>query len=132
MTNDATYDPATIDQPLFHAALPDDWAAAFHTGEYTTSTRGQTLEQVGFIHMSTREQVEATANRFYADVDQLVLLAVDPVKVPSEIKWEPPAHDSDVPFPHIYGPLPISAVVTATFWMRTIDEHGAGWSLGSL
>lgn len=126
-----TLDP-TRDQPLFHAAMPDDWAAAFETGEYTMSTRGQTLDDVGFIHLSTRTQVEGTANRFYADVDQLVLLTVDPRAVPSEIKWEPPSPESDVLFPHIYGPLPIPAVVAATFWFRTIDETGAGWSLSSL
>jgi glutathione S-transferase len=122
----------THDQPLFHAAMPDDWAAAFQTGEYTMSTRGQTLDDVGFIHCSTREQVEATANRFYADVDQLVLLTVDPLKVPSRIEWEPPAPGVDTLFPHIYGPLPVSAVVSTNFWLRTIDEHGAGWHLSDL
>jgi len=120
------------DRPLFHAAMPEDWAAAFESGEYTTSTRGMTLDEVGFIHLSTRDQVEATANRFYADVDQLVLLTVDQSKVPSEIRWEPPTPGSDELFPHIYGPLPVPAVTAATFWMRTIDESGAGWSLGSL
>ncbi len=120
------------DEPLFHAAMPDDWAAAFQSGEYTMSTRGLTLDEVGFIHLSTREQVEGTANRFYADVDQLVLLTIDPLKVPSEIKWEPPAPDADTLFPHIYGPLPISAVVTTHFWMRTIDATGAGWRLSDI
>ncbi|MFK8023367.1 MAG: DUF952 domain-containing protein [Ilumatobacter sp.] len=120
------------DEPLFHAAMPDDWAAAFVTGEYTMSTRGLTLADVGFIHLSTLEQVEGTANRFYADVDQLVLLTVAPRKVPSEIKWEPPAPDADTLFPHIYGPLPIAAVVRNDYWFRTIDADGAGWSLDSL
>ncbi len=73
--------------------------------------------------------MEATANRFYADVDQFVLLTIDAVKVPSKIIWEPPTPGSDELFPHIYGPLPIGAVVAATFWLRTIDESGAGWSL---
>lgn len=122
----------TNDQPLFHAAMPNDWAAAFSTGEYTMSTRGQTLDDVGFIHLSTREQVESTANRFYADVDQLVLLTIDPLKVPSEIRWESPAPSVDVLFPHVYGPLPISAVITTNFWFRTIDETSAGWTLDSL
>ena len=120
------------EQPLFHAALPDDWAAAFQTGEYTMSTRGMTLDEVGFIHLSTRQQVEATVNRFYADVDQLVLLTVDPSKVPSHIKWEPPSPDSDVLFPHIYGPLPIRAVVVATYWFRTVDESGTSWRLDDI
>ncbi|MEP1123321.1 MAG: DUF952 domain-containing protein [Ilumatobacter sp.] len=123
---------ANPDQPLFHAAMPDDWAAAFQSGEYTMSTRGTTLDEVGFIHLSTRAQVEATANRFYADVDQLVLLTVDPTKVGSRIEWEPPTPAGDELFPHLYGPLPIAAVVAATFWLRTIDETGAGWSLDAL
>ena len=117
------------DQPIFHAAMPDDWAAAFQTGEYTMSTRGATLAEVGFIHASTRHQVEATANRFYADVDQLVLLTIDPLAVPHEIRWEPPAPGADELFPHIYGPLPIAAVVSTRFWFRTIDATGAGWRL---
>lgn len=123
---------AVPDDPIFHAAMPDDWAAAFQTGEYTMSTRGQTLDEVGFIHLSTRDEVEATANRFYSDVDQLVLLTVDPLKVPSEIKWEPPAPGVDTLFPHIYGPLPIAAVVTTNYWFRTIDEDGAGWKLSDV
>ncbi len=117
------------DLPIFHAALPDDWAEAFQTGEYTMSTRGMTLAEVGFIHLSTREQVEGVANRFYADLDTLVLLTVDPLKVEPEIRWEPPAPDLDELFPHIYGPLAISAVVTTNYWIRTELEP---WSLSTL
>lgn len=117
-------------QPIFHMALPEDWAAAFTTGEYTMSTRGRTLDEEGFIHASTFEQTEATANRFYADVDQLVLLRIDPAKVPHEIRWEPPAPGVDDLFPHIYGPLPIGAVVRSDFWTRTDDGEGSRWVLG--
>ena len=113
------------DGPIHHLALPDDWAAAFATGEYAMSTRGVTLEQEGFIHCSTRDQVEATANRFYGDVEQLVVLTIDPRAVPSPIRFEPPVPGSDVLFPHIYGPLPIAAVRDATFWIRGAD----GWNL---
>ena len=117
---------------IFHLAMPDDWAAAFQTGEYTMSTRGRTLEEEGFIHASTHEQLEATANRVYADVDQLVVLSIDPERVPHRIEWEPPAPGVDELFPHIYGPLPIGAVVRNDFWIHTIDTTGAGWSLDDL
>jgi uncharacterized protein (DUF952 family) len=122
------HDPAVAadDRPIFHLALPDDWAAAFTTGEYRMSTRGVTLEQEGFIHCSTREQMEATANRFYGDVEHLVVLTVDPRLVPSPIVFEPPAPGTDVLFPHIYGPLPIAAVNVATAWTRRPD---AAWTL---
>ncbi len=111
--------------PIHHLAMPDDWAAAFTVGEYRMSTRGLTIDDVGFMHCSTRDQVEATANLFYADVGQLVLLTIDPSKVGSPIRFEPPSADSSQLFPHIYGPLPIAAVVDAAFWIRS----AAAWSL---
>jgi glutathione S-transferase len=115
-----------VQQPIFHLALPEDWADAFATGEYRRSTRGMSLDDVGFIHCSTREQIEATAGRFYGDLDQLVVLTIDPTLVPSPIVFEPPAPEADVLFPHIYGPLPIAAVRHATFWSRT---SGRPWEL---
>ncbi len=123
-------DPATApDDPIFHLALPEDWAAAFAIGEYRMSTRGVTLEQEGFIHCSTRAQTQGTANRFYGDLDQLIVLTIDPRLVPSPIHWEPPAPGVDTLFPHIYGPLPIGAVNLATHWRR-IDD--AAWSIDTI
>lgn len=118
----------TDDDPIFHLAMPDAWAGAFKAGEYRESTRGMTLEEVGFIHCSTRDQLESTANAFYADVDQVVILTVDPLLVPSKIVFEPPAPDSPLLFPHIYGPLPVGAVNLATPWTRSLT----GWSLSTV
>jgi uncharacterized protein (DUF952 family) len=117
------------DEPIFHLALPDDWASAFSSGEYRMSTRGVTLEDEGFIHCSTRAQMEATANRFYGDLEQLVVLTIDPRLVPSPIVFEPPAPGMDALFPHIYGPLPIAAVNVATAWIRR--PEGA-WKLDGI
>ncbi len=117
------------DDPIFHLALVDDWAAAFTDGLYLISTRGMTLDEVGFIHCSTRDQLEDTANRFYGDVDQLVVLTIDPALVPSPIVREPPAPDVDMLFPHIYGPLPVAAVDRAAVWLRV---PGTTWTLTSL
>ena len=58
---------------LLHIATAPDWADAVAAGEYRVSTLGVTLEQEGFIHASTPEQVQPTASRFYAAVtDPLV------------------------------------------------------------
>ncbi len=122
---DTSNDPNPGDDPIFHLAVPDDWVAAFAVGEYTMSTRGITLEQEGFIHCSTREQMQDTANRFYGDLDQLVVLTIDPHLVPSTIVWESPGAGLDVLFPHIYGPLPVAAVNLATTWTRRPDTE---WS----
>lgn len=115
------------DDPIFHLALPEDWQGAFETGEYRWSTRGQTLDAVGFIHCSTAVQIEAAANRFYGDLSHLVLLTIDPVAVNSEVLWEPPAPGVNELFPHIYGPLPIAAVNMTTMWTR----KGEGWILNN-
>jgi glutathione S-transferase len=79
------------------------------------STRGVTLDDEGFIHCSRRDQVEATANRFYSDVDELVLLTID------EAALDAPVVDEDLyatgeSFPHVYGPIPVSTVVDAVTW----------------
>jgi glutathione S-transferase len=116
------------DAPIHHLALPEDWASAFADGQYRISTRGMTLDEVGFIHCSRRDQLERTANLFYEDLGQLVLLTIDPGLVPAEIVEEPPEPDGDDLFPHIYGPLPVGAVTMTHFWIRGAD----GWSLDDL
>lgn len=116
------------DAPVYHLALPQDWAAAFADGEYRMSTRGMTLDDVGFIHCSRRDQLERTAHLFYGDLDQLVLLTIDPGRVPADIVHEPPEPGGDDLFPHIYGPLPVEAVTITHFWLRNDDT----WSLDDL
>lgn len=96
---------------IFHIALVDDWAGALTSGDYRASTRGQTLDEVGFIHCSTAEQVDATLHRFYGDVDEVVVLTIDPDRVDAPIVYEPPAPGIDERFPHVYGPLPLAAVI---------------------
>lgn len=97
---------------LFHLALASDWAEAQTTGEYRTSTLGRSLEQEGFIHLSTEAQVNGVARRFYADVaEPLALLRIDPTLLIDEVRLEVPpgAHEM---FPHLYGPLPTAAVAS--------------------
>jgi glutathione S-transferase len=75
------------------------------------STIGVTLEQEGFLHASFAHQWEGVRARYYADVeDPLVLLTVDPDLLDVPLVVETPA-GADAAFPHIYGPLPVTAVV---------------------
>ena len=100
------------DQPLFHLALLNDWQAAQASGSYRISTRGMTLEQVGFIHCSWQEQVEATYQRFYADAGDVVLLEIDPAVVDAPLRAD--AIPTGELFPHLYGPLNPAAVRSVT------------------
>jgi glutathione S-transferase len=106
---------------LYHLALRPEWQQARAAGEYRRSTRGRSLEDEGFIHLSAAHQVEATASRFYADlpVGALLLLVVDPQRLAAAgltVRWEAPhgsAASSAELFPHLHGPLPVDAVVLA-------------------
>jgi uncharacterized protein (DUF952 family) len=97
---------------IFHLALAADWAEALRNGEYRVSTLGRTLDDEGFIHASgTLEQVRGVAEGFYSNVaEPLVLLTIDEDRVDAPVRLEVPA-DSSEAFPHVYGPLPIHAVV---------------------
>jgi uncharacterized protein (DUF952 family) len=95
---------------IFHIARTSDWEVARAVGEYRISTLGRTLEQEGFIHCSaTPDQCERVFDAFYNGVKApLVLLTIDPASVPAPIRHE---RSGDELFPHIYGPLPVDAVV---------------------
>ncbi len=97
-------------ETIYHIAYPADWARAQADGEYRVSTRGATLAQQGFIHASTAAQVDLVANAVYAGEESLVLLVIDCARLGAEVVYEP-APGTDQVFPHIYGPLPVSAVV---------------------
>ncbi|CAM3269401.1 DUF952 domain-containing protein [Tsukamurella hominis] len=101
----------TVARVIFHLALVSDWDAARAAGEYAVSTRGATLAEVGFVHCSTAEQWRGVRDRFYADLPaaDLVLLSVDPTGL--DVRYEPPAPGVEELFPHVYGPIPVSAVV---------------------
>jgi uncharacterized protein (DUF952 family) len=95
---------------IYHIAAAADWAQARRDGQYAMSTRGRTLAQEGFIHTSTAAQVAIVANAFYRDAADLLLLVIDPGRVTPEIRYER-VPGQDLPYPHIYGPLNIDAVV---------------------
>ncbi|AEV88206.1 hypothetical protein ACWT_7196 [Actinoplanes sp. SE50] len=77
------------------------------------SYAGDTLESEGFIHCSDPEWVHVPATLRFRGRTDLVLLEIDPARVDVPVIWEegvPPGPDGRL-FPHIYGPLPVTAVV---------------------
>jgi len=95
---------------IYHIAVAADWALACRVGKYTMSTRGRTLAEEGFIHTSTAGQVALVANAFYQGESDLLLLVIDAARVAEEIRYEPVPGQAQ-PYPHIYGPLNIDAVI---------------------
>ncbi|MFJ2606076.1 DUF952 domain-containing protein [Streptomyces sp. NPDC087425] len=91
------------------------WDAARAGGTYEMSTRGRTLQEEGFVHCSTRAQLPGTAAAFYADLDDLVVLVIDPALLDVPVKYEAPQPGAEA-FPHVYGPIPVTAVVAVETW----------------
>ena len=62
----------------------------------------------GFIHFSTSDQAVETAARHFAGQDGLLLIAVDATALGAALKYE--TSRGGALFPHLYAPLPLSAV----------------------
>jgi len=105
-------------RPIVHLALPDDWEAAERTGTYPLSTRGLTFDQQGFVHCAFTDQIEGVANRFYADLDELVVVHLDRAVVDDVLRIEPASDLVDELFPHLYAPVTTNAVTATTVWRR--------------
>lgn len=76
----------------------------------------------GYIHFSTRAQVEETAARYFNGVADLLLVAVEAEPLGDALKWEP-SRGGDL-FPHLYGTLPVARVAkVAALPMRADGGH---------
>jgi glutathione S-transferase len=96
---------------LYHLAIADEWEAARASGgPYERSTIGRSLADEGFIHCSFAGQVQGVADRFYGGRTDVVLLVVDPARLDGEVRVEDVVGAGEA-FPHLYGPLPLGAVV---------------------
>ena len=108
-------------EPLFHLTMPATWAEALANGAYPWSTRGKRFAEVGFVHCSTWEQLEGVARFVYPGELTLTLLVIDPSAIEVQVRYES-LDGGRERFPHIYGELPMSAVVRAI----TLHANTAG------
>jgi uncharacterized protein (DUF952 family) len=102
---------------IFHITTVDAWRAATAAGVYTADS----LASEGFIHCSQADQVEWVANTRFKGRTDLVLLRIDEVLVGARVARENLEGGAWL-FPHIYGPLPVGAVMDVTPMIP--DENG--------
>ena len=94
-----------------------DWRASLAEGAYD----GSPVDHAdGYIHLSAADQLEATAAKHYAGQTELMLVEVDLTALGDALIWEPSR--GGALFPHIYGPLP----VTATRGVRALSVTDGG------
>ena len=97
-----------------------DWEAAERQGVYDGSPKDRAD---GFLHFSGMQQVQSTLQRYYAEADDLVLVAVETDDLGKALKFES-ARDGAL-FPHLYSKLPVSVVK----WVQPIGRVGGGFVL---
>ena len=105
------------DRYIYKIAPMALWAEAEARGRFD----GASVDLAdGFIHFSTDAQVVETARRHFAGHDKLVLARIDAGKLGASLRLEP-SRGGDL-FPHLYGPLPMSAVVRT--WPLPLGADG--------
>ncbi|RTQ48218.1 DUF952 domain-containing protein [Hymenobacter gummosus] len=102
---------------LYRIAEPADWQQAQQTGFFASAD----LPAEGFIHLSERQQVVETANRYYRGRAGLLLLVLDEALIVAagvrvEREWVPARQQH---FAHAFGPVPAAAVVQVLDFMPT-------------
>ena len=95
---------------IVHIAHSDEWDKATDSGSYLPSR----FAQDGFIHCSRPEQAALPANSLFNRQDGLILLWIDESRLTAEVRYESTDPVDGEPFPHVYGPLNVDAVVGVT------------------
>lgn len=101
---------------IYHLAEPGDWARS--TATYTPPSVGEE----GFVHCSTEEQLPVVARELFRSHNRLILLTIDVERLDDETLVFEDIYDSGEAFPHVYGPLPTSAVVTTGPYLAHLEE----------
>ena len=97
--------------PIYTMVRAADWHAAEAAGAYHGSADDR---RDGFLHFSTAAQLRASAAKHRAGEADLVLVEVEAAALGPALRWEPAAGGKRPGlFPHLYGPLPLSAVRSA-------------------
>ena len=114
---------------LVHLCSKEEWRSAQALGEH----RPVSLTANGFVHLSTPGQVHLPANRLYAGRTDLVLLRIDAARLSSPVRWEPgvPTDPAGMVFPHLYGALPLTAVINVTPYLPGVDGRFAPLEAGT-
>jgi uncharacterized protein (DUF952 family) len=103
-----------VTQRILHLAKLEDWSEAVSLGHYSISTRDKTLQEVGFIHCSTTNQLSKVAAFVYKDyLGELIILELDLAQLEAaELKVIFEDGGNGELFPHIYGSIPVELVLT--------------------
>ena len=102
--------------PLIHLPRHDQWAACTSEGLY----RPPSLAEEGFIHLCRPEEAVMVAPLLFANVDDLLAVAIDSRRLGAELRLEA-EKPGGFAWPHLHGPLNPEAVVGVHPYRRRPD-----------
>jgi uncharacterized protein (DUF952 family) len=94
--------------PIVKLLRASEWAAFESQGSFAGSPDDL---RDGYIHISTPDQVAATAAKWFAGEAGLMAVTLDADALGAALRWEP-ARGGQL-FPHLYRPLVLADVVVA-------------------
>jgi uncharacterized protein (DUF952 family) len=103
---------------LFHIVSSGVWSALGADALY----RPQSLTDEGFVHLSYADQVIATANRFYLDLPEPVVVEFARQALGAPVVEED-TYGTGQLFPHLYAPVPVAAAVA----LHPLVRAGSGY-----
>lgn len=69
------------------------------------------LETEGFVHCCEHHQITDVAQAWFSGQEGLVVLEIDPERIDVPVVWED-SYGAGESFPHVYGTIPMEAVVS--------------------
>lgn len=94
----------------------------FHITEWPFAGLGDpsSLQSEGFVHLCSPHQLLRTAERWYAEQNQVGVLILDEEQLGAELRWEDLYGRGEV-FPHLYASLPPRALLGVVRMQRGRD-----------
>jgi uncharacterized protein (DUF952 family) len=102
---------------IFKVLTREQWAVA-EAGE---PVRAPVDIADGYVHFSTRRQLQATLSKWFRGVEGCVLASFDADDFAPDLKWEK-ARGGDL-FPHVYGD--VFAAQAKSLWLLEMGDDGA-------
>ena len=104
------------DHLIYHITTPVQWQQFATLPFYEAPS----LQTEGFIHASKARQVQETADRYYKNEPEILLLTIDTSLLAIPLLYEE-APNRKEEFPHLYGKLNKDAIVEHTTIARQED-----------
>ena len=91
---------------IYHVTTRQLWNDAQQQGFYAHPS----LQKEGFIHNCSMEQLPGVLERYYKEVQGLILLHINEEKLQAVLKYELAPSVNEM-FPHIFGVINLDAIV---------------------